>query len=289
MLQAARDGYHTGIRPDGSEDKLDPALANPVQALLNYLADPDEDRWCRRAAGLAVGLRAAARQTNPSRADLTAALPALLADERAPLAGGSRELMVLDYSAAPGSRAIAMLDAGSRDLSAWSAITVLDDSDEAVRQPSHRKGWEAWLVWSNLLQLLRGQVPAGRERGFEQTCTSLASAFDPHRLALLVSAAPTASPRTLEPRWVQAIELGSPLVGDLLVLLAQHGRSIPEVGYELDVADEDPWNVELAWKLARVAVVIDDDSERDAAYRAAGWRIERADVVTVADLEELGV
>ena len=100
---------------------------------------------------------------------------------------------------------------------------------------------------------------------------------------------PTVSPRAIDPRWAQAIELGSPLVGNLLVTLAQHGRSVPIVGYELDVVNEDPWNVELAWNHAKVAVVIDDDSERDAAYRAAGWRIERAETVTVADLEELGV
>lgn len=290
-LTAAR-AMHRRIRAQDSTDSLDPALANPVSALLNYLADPDPNRWCRRAAALVAGLRDASRQTNTNRADLAAVLPGLLTGADLELKGGGSEVMLLDYAPPASCRILAFMDLGSRDFSAWSAITVLGDTAQAVEQSGHRDRWASWLAWGNLLQLLSGHVPGGRERGFEQTCTTLAEAFDPHHLGLLVSALPTDTPRALPEPWAQAVDLASPLVMDLLAALAQRTRvTVPEVGYELDVADDlsGPWDAELAWPHAKLALVVDEDPDRDAAYRAAGWRIEHVGSMTATDLEDLGV
>ncbi|GAA0651170.1 DEAD/DEAH box helicase [Kutzneria viridogrisea] len=290
-LTAAR-AMHRRIRAHDSADSLDPALANPVSALLNYLADPDPDRWCRRAAALAAGLRGASRQTNASRADLALALPGLLTGGDLELKGGGSEVMMLDYAPATGCRILALMDLESRDFSAWSAITVLDDTVPAVEQPGHRDRWASWMAWGNLLQLLSGHVSGGRERGFEQTCASRAAAFDPHRLALLVSALPTDTPRALPASWARAAELASPLVADILAVLATRPQvAVPEVGFELDVPGDqsDPWDAELAWPHAKIALVVDEDPDRDAAYQAAGWRIERAGSITATELEALGV
>lgn len=38
---------------------------------------------------------------------------------------------------------------------AWTAITVLDDSARALSvEAAHKRRWQAWLYWSNLLQFL---------------------------------------------------------------------------------------------------------------------------------------
>lgn len=275
-------------------DTLDPALANPVEALLAFLADPDPERWARRSVALLGGLRSRARALGTTRQDLATALPTILAGSQATKLEKAAEVMLLDArprtsADADGCHILGILG-GADDMTAWSALVVHDDRDEAVTQPEHRDRWTTWLTWSNLLQFLRGQADRGTERYFEQTCFTRAIAFDPHVVPALAGGMPTSAPdQQLSKAWRDAIDLASPAVHGLLADLGMRtGVTVPEVGFELVVhPSDDPWDAELAWPEARVAIAIDEDPDRDDAYRAAGWRIEHAADLTPAGLEEL--
>jgi hypothetical protein len=173
-------------------------------------------------------------------------------------------------------------------MSAWSAFAVLDDRDAAVAEPDHRRRWADWLRWSNLLQLLVGAQGLALPRSFHQIAMSTAAQLDPHTVALLAGALPTTTglPEQLPEPWAEAVEWASSKAEELLFALAREARTrhfgAPEVGFELD--DQVPQQAELAWPDARVAVFLDVNEHRDSAFEAAGWQIEYAETVDVAEL-----
>jgi hypothetical protein len=66
----------------------------------------------------------------------------------------------------------------------------------------------------------------------------------------------------------------SPAVEALIGALGRDGRvAVPDIG--LDAGDDNGWNVELAWQegQARLAVLIDSDSQRDDWLARMGWRL----------------
>jgi DEAD/DEAH box helicase/Domain of unknown function (DUF1998)/Helicase conserved C-terminal domain len=69
---------------------------------------------------------------------------------------------------------------------------------------------------------------------------------------------------------VDALDLVSPIVAHLVAGLGQR-IATPAVG--LDLGTQSEWQVELAWPAQKVAVVIDDDFERDAWLVADGWQV----------------
>ena len=279
-LRDARQQHQQRLRPEGSGESPNPAWANPVEALLMFLADPDDDRWCRRAAALAIGAAAEASGAVPAdRLTVAAALSGFLAGAAPMAANGAAEVMTVDRIRDDACRVVLFLDVPSRSRSAWSAVVVLDDTAAGIAGSHHRDRWSSWLAWSNMLQFLHGPVPNGRERGFEQLVLSRAAEFDPHRLPLLADAMPTTTPRPLPDAWKPIAEfslLGAEIL--LQIALARPTR-VPEVGFEMmdENPFEGPWTVELAWKDEKRALVVDHDSERDAAYAAAGWTITHVD------------
>lgn len=52
--------------------------------------------------------------------------------------------------------------------------------------------------------------------------------------------------------------------------------TIPEPGVEVG-PDDSVWQVELAWPAAKVAVVIDDEPEREAWLVSEGWTVTNAE------------
>ncbi|MEK8145169.1 hypothetical protein NKH18_38505 [Streptomyces sp. M10(2022)] len=63
----------------------------------------------------------------------------------------------------------------------WSALTVLDDSPEALGRDenAHHRRWQAWLYWTNLLQFLN----EGEGDGVQLAASQLPG-FDPVELAV---------------------------------------------------------------------------------------------------------
>jgi hypothetical protein len=186
----------------------------------------------------------------------------------------------------------------------WTALVVLDDTAPAhADEDAHKRRWQAWLYWSNLVQFLEH----GGGDGVQLTVSAL-DHFESDALAVAGGGGVPASVRTealpaqapgahqpsddrpeRDPAWVGALELIDPDEPGLAALaeaLADRGNvPAPEVGYELDA--HGGWMAELAWPDARVGVVLtprppdgqDTDPEaedRDKAFRAAGWDVRPA-------------
>ncbi|MGN9811409.1 DEAD/DEAH box helicase [Micromonospora sp. BQ11] len=276
-LAKARDHYFTNTLKDNhAAGPLDGALANPVEALLAFLERPDPEIWARRAVSLLTGLATTGKAGPVDRTAIADQLPSIVTGTtRMPTASGKpAEAAALVAASPAGCRIVGIRDnratpAGKADPMAWSVFTCLDDRPEALSDQEHRARWAQWLAWSNLLQFLTGP-----SRFFEQTAWSQVALLDPHRVPVLASAQSVAAEPILPAAWAEAIDLSSPQVRWLLKALAHAHAPLPQVGYELG---DEAWSVELAWPSARFAVVIDDSIDRDDAYLAAGWHLQRAD------------
>jgi len=291
--------------------------ANPVETLIGYLTDPDPDAWRRRTQSALAGF-AAVSATSRALADgeeIGQRISEALHGRR--LAKGQGAVQVMATRDASGCPLTIALDLRRGQTGAvWTALTVLDDSVDGVTadEAAHRRRWQAWLYWSNLLQFL----DAGEGDGVQLTVGMLPG-FDPAELAVTGGAGwltsqrrahqptadgqePAADRRNAEeapvavrdPAWDEVIEflIDDPGLPALARALADRGLPAPEAGYELGAA---AWPAELAWPAQRVGVVLahrpdpgserDIDAEqRDQAYREAGWQVHTA---TEWDADEL--
>lgn len=75
--------------------------------------------------------------------------------------------------------------------------------------------------------------------------------------------------------WREVLRYTDASLAPLVVELAQRGLVVPEPGAEVG-PDESVWQVELAWPAAKVAVVIDDNPDREAWLTAANWKVVQA-------------
>ncbi len=206
-------------------------------------------------------------------------------------------------------------------------MALLDDSDRALSdEDGHKRRWQGWLYWSNVLQFLEH---GGGDS--VQLTTSLLDGFSTDGLSVTGGAgwlesqgverpvADTAHPagnldgtpdptipvsQSAQPSdtvqdavWEQVLEFLDPEEPGLLPLaqgLLALGVATPEAGYELD---EHGWMAELAWPAARIAVVTahrpsdgerDHDAEdRDKAFTSAGWWIRTAASCSAQDIADL--
>ncbi|MEU7382111.1 DEAD/DEAH box helicase [Streptomyces sp. NPDC042207] len=296
--------------------------ANPVETLIGYLTDPDPDAWRRRTQSALAGF-AAVSATSRALADgeeIGHRIGEALRGRR--LARGQGAVQVMATRDASGCPLTIALDLRRGQTGAiWTALTVLDDSADAVTadEAAHRRRWQAWLYWSNLLQFL----DAGGGDGAQLT-TGMLPGFDPAELAVTGGAGWLTSQRreyepavagsaangqqpkaerrhdeeapaaVRDPAWDEVIEflVEDPGLPALARILADRGLPAPEAGYELGAA---AWPAELAWPTRRVGVVLahrpdpvtrrDIDAEqRDRAYQEAGWLVRTA---TEWDADEL--
>ncbi|GAA3572666.1 DEAD/DEAH box helicase [Nonomuraea rosea] len=290
-LTTARDQYFKQtLKNDPEAGHLDVAMLNPVEALLAFMENPDPKAWARRAVALLHGLGSTGKTGPIDRQAIARVLPGLISGQtRMPAPVGAAEASGFTAHTPSGCRVVGFRDdrptaGGKRDPLAWSVFTCLDDRLESIGEQEHRTRWAEWLAWSNLLQFL-----SGPRRHFEQTALSQVGMVDPHRVPLLAAAVQPDLEPALPKEWAQAINLSASVVEDVLRALAEARAPLPDVGYELG---DDAMPAELAWPDARVAIVVDIDPERDAAYGLAGWRIHHAEPgsapAMASLLEELG-
>lgn len=272
----ARDYYHQRVLvPHPSAGPLDSALLNPVEALFAFLENPDPEAWARRATALLAGLTATGTSGGVDRTRIGTELSAIISGD-APMPGaiGPADAAGLVATSASGSRIVAFRDNrpvgdGRPDPTAWSVFSYLDDRPDAVADEGHRARWAGWLALSNLLQFLTGP-----RRHFEQIAHSNLDLLDPHGVPVLTDASALVTPAAPPAEWADAIDLATPAAEELLSALLQARAPLPEIGHELG---DDAWPAEIAWPFARVAVMADDDPERDAAYQQAGWHVYHLD------------
>ncbi|MCX4412118.1 DEAD/DEAH box helicase [[Kitasatospora] papulosa] len=283
---------------------------NPVETLIGYLTDPDPDIWRRRTQSALAGF-AAVSATSRALADgeeTGRRIGEALYGQR--LSGGHGAVQIMATRDASGCPLTIALDLRRGQSGAvWTALTLLDDSAEKVAadEAAHRRRWQGWLYWSNLLQFL----DAGEGDGVQLTAGMLPG-FDPAELAVTGGAGWLTSQRgdrgpevagqmpegpasaVRDPAWDEVIEylIDDPGLPALARTLAGLGLPAPVAGHELGAA---AWPAELAWPEERIGVVLahrpdpgsdrDIDAEqRDRAYLDAGWQVRTA---TEWDADEL--
>ncbi|MEJ8656885.1 Zn-binding domain-containing protein [Streptomyces halotolerans] len=266
---------------------------NPAELLLAYLRDPDARRWHHRAeatvAGLigAPGLRDAPVAAEAVGRAVEAALHDEVVDEPK---GPVRVLAATDRS---GCRLVLVADVRHRPPT-WTGLTLLDDSAQALtEEKTHRRRWQAWLYWSNVLQFLEhgggdsAQLTTTLLHGFTAdvlTVTGGQGWLSSTRVTSVVAGEPQRAPDSLPPvavtaglpavpartteeppsgtrprrdgAWDAVLEYVDPDEAGLAELahaLADLGVPAPEDGFELD---EHGWQAELAWPDARLGVVL---------------------------------
>ncbi|UUN29684.1 DEAD/DEAH box helicase [Streptomyces sp. FIT100] len=310
---------HRRMHAGDTRDLTRLVWANPVETLIGYLTDPDPGAWRRRVQSALAGFAAvsATSRALADGAETGRRISEALHGRR--LAGGQGAVQVMATRDASGCPLTITLDLRRGQSGAvWTALTVLDDSPDTVAsdETAHRRRWQAWLYWSNLIQFL----DAGEGDGVQLT-TGMLPGFDPAELAVTGGAgwltsqrrAHTPAPEAPEPAvdrqgleaaalvrdpgWDEVVEflVDDPGLDALAGALANRGVPAPEAGYELGAA---AWPAELAWPERRVGVVLahrpdpgssrDIDAEqRDAAYRDAGWQVRTATAWNADELAAL--
>jgi ATP-dependent helicase YprA (DUF1998 family) len=223
-----------------------------VTVLTHFLSVPRTDRWLGPASAVALAL-SGGNQVGVHLVDREA-LPELLTAElrgsRHTAPRGSTKVLVRRSAGG----AVALVNV--TDPKAVSVLLGLDDRPESISAPELEPSWRDWLALSNVLQFLdSGRFDAGTSStpapGIVQT--------------------PQAQPaRTIDVNWRPLIgAFGGPvdvLIGDLA---ARH-IAPPEPGYE---ALGGEYVIDLAWPSQRIAVVMDEDTDRDTALRTDGWTV----------------
>ncbi|MEU9914754.1 DEAD/DEAH box helicase [Streptomyces sp. NPDC051001] len=322
--QRARD-YYDRVGRGLPGELAETVWVNPARLLLAYLRSPDPERWRQRAEAVAAGLSGAdgVRAAVLTGEDIDAGLREALRGGMP--AGAAGPVRLLSGPDASGCRLVLAAD-GRRTPPVWTGLTVLDDGDTALADEAvHKRRWRAWLYWSNVLQFLEhgggdsAQLTSSMLDGFATevltltggagwlTSTRIPVASHADDLASVgVVAAPSvpavgsgeADPRHTaheapsdavpeqDPEWDRVIEYldpEEPGLADLAHALATAAVPAPQDGYELD---GHGWQAELAWRDARIGVVLaprpDGDEpdyeaqDRDEAFSAAGWTVRTA-------------
>ncbi|PWU48057.1 RNA helicase [Micromonospora globispora] len=300
--QAARDNYRK-LLPGADPDELERAVwANPLDLLMQFLAEPDLLVWQRRAEAVLFGLFKQARAN--AMTNSTGVGPAMLASLRGePLPPPVKGQIVVARAKDNNDCPITMIADARSGKAIWSALAVIDDSSAAIAEEGHRKRWAAWLAWSNVIQFLTN---GGGDAG--QLALSALGSFEPASMAVTEGTGLMLAQRALPlddetATWLGATTEAAPAVREtvgtdspwhkvlqymdrdektlelLVQQLARQDVPAPVVGYELG---DQGWQAELAWPDRRIAVVLTgspDDPEvadRDRAYADAGWHARTA-------------
>lgn len=153
----------------------------------------------------------------------------------------------------------------------WSApgVVVLDEAAASNEEVLHRS-WRRWLQLYNAMQVLPGMLlvtAAGLDaRDYDGLGTMTAGD----------ATAPVAAGdhAALQQAWLEALEQ---VLGELkpgLTALARAGAVIPEVGLELvNGKGEVTADAEMAWPVAKLAILRPDQEDLVSIWKAAGWAI----------------
>lgn len=294
--RAAQDrarSYYAQTRGGLPGELSETVWVNPAELLLAYLRAPDARRWHHRAEATVAGLIGTpGLRDSPVGAEAVGrAVEAALRDEVVDEPKGP--LRVLAATDGSGCRLVLVADVRHRPPT-WTGLTLLNDSAHAVtEEKTHKRRWQAWLYWSNLLQFLEHgggdsaqltttlldgftadvltvtggqgwlsstrvtQVVNGEPQRASDSLPSVAvTAGLPAVPARTTEEAPSETRPERDGAWDAVLEYVDPDEAGLAELahaLADLGVPAPEDGFELD---EHGWQAELAWPDARLGVVL---------------------------------
>ncbi|MFC5751074.1 DEAD/DEAH box helicase [Actinomadura rugatobispora] len=170
----ARQTYRqAGLDPAELPDLI---WTSPINTLLAFLADPDQERWLRRAEAAVAGAAKGASWFTLCPSDRVPELAAAVLRGQTPPAVRQGDVMLFRAEDASQCPVVGLATAAG----VWSGFTLVDDRPETVHDDdqAHRRRWKAWLYWGNLLQFLSH----GRGEGGQIAATAL-DTFDTGALA----------------------------------------------------------------------------------------------------------
>ncbi|OBF21617.1 helicase [Mycobacterium kubicae] len=267
---------------------------NPIDMLVSYLSDPQADVWPRGSLATVLGLvnppgkHGSDPPIQTNAAGLVHALQACL-DGATPESDPNGSLMIVPRVGRSGLPLYICAEPANFDPTTG-VLTVLDDRESEVGGPKHVQQWRDWLRWSNVLQFLN--VPRHGEamplRMAEVWTRKSADAFATTHIPLSVaSSGPMDIAFALPSEWQEVLQYTDGSLKGLVTELARRESAIPEPGVEVG-PDDSVWQVELAWPAKKVAVVIDDEPEREAWLAADGWTVthveQTPEVEALADI-----
>ncbi|MEW2040987.1 Zn-binding domain-containing protein, partial [Streptomyces sp. NPDC005534] len=291
--QGKARAYYAQVRAGLPGELSETVWVNPAELLLAYLRAPDGRQWHHRAEAAVAGLLGTPGLRD-TPVDASAAGPAVEAALRGEVSAGPRgPLRVLAATDRSGCRLVLVADARNRPPT-WTGLALLDDRAHAVAdEATHKRRWQAWLYWSNLLQFLEqgggdsGQLTTSLLDGFTADVLTMVGGqgwLSSTRVSSAVTGEPGSDPESLPPVAVTAglpvvpvrtteettstsrpesdgawdavleyVDPDEPGLAELAHALADLGVPRPEDGFELD---EHGWQAELAWPDARLGVVL---------------------------------
>ncbi|MDB4103741.1 DUF1998 domain-containing protein, partial [Acidimicrobiales bacterium] len=280
-LNAAR-GQHANL-----VDPIDYVTVNrnPVELLLSYLSEPDDERWHEIAVSTIVGTLAdGANRGNMPAEQVQSVLQAMAAgasfewEDSAGFAIGAVTGTTFEL---PIGVLLRLDDPKALRLT---AVASLPDDAASIDDENHRSRWQDWLQWSNVLQFLNGP-------GREALVTTTGSDHSIIGEMFAVTAADTDQPASssLSEVGEDPITVSDEMVEELELILdnevARNVRLLLEAGAPDFVAgaEHDGLALEAGWPEHKVAIVPNGWNEAEPS----GWRIERPDSLNLDEVLEL--
>jgi hypothetical protein len=265
IRQIASDLLGMAAISDGAHG-IQAAWRSPVKFLAAYLASPGSPAWPTAATATVQALIPPPPPPawfEPEK--LAGALSAVL---NGITPEGEAGPIAIVYRYREAGCPLAVIADTHRLEDTLGILAVLDDQLDAVGQAGHKERWADWLHWANLAQFLRGS-----DRSVLFVTTTMP--WDPalHPLATPVPATaptPTSAVQELDAPWLVVAEYTADSVLPLLRKLAAKHLPRPEPGYEVG---DKAVQVELAWPDRKVALVIDEEPDRDRYLAERGWHV----------------
>lgn len=287
MKSIVPDLVHQQVQNSASESIEDVRLKtlwhNPIDLLIEYLCDPQSDVWSKGSFATVIGLVPPGKhgteppiRTSPS--GLRQVLQQCLAAAK-PSSDPDGAILTVPRLGRSGLPLYICADPTNFEPTTG-VLAALDDSDNEVGGPTHLGRWRDWLRWSNILQFLtvpkHGQTMPLR---MAEVWTRRSREKFSHVPLSSAGAAAVDMAFAIPSEWGDVLRYSDPTLAALVTGLAQRKVSIPEPGAEVG-PDDSVWQVELAWPSAKVAVVADDEGERDAWLIRHGWTVSNAQGAT---------
>jgi hypothetical protein len=274
------------VRADVADPRVPALWGNPMAGLIAYLQDPGAAVWADTAVQTCLRLMTApnhgtATPVSTDAAGLVATLSSWATGVS--LAGTPGGTVVLASRTGLSGLPIAIVGSTEGDgTDAIGLCTVLDDRPAEVGGGVHERRWRDWLRWSNLAQFL----PLPRHghamplRMAECWTWRSLDVFAGRQIPLSTARPEYRIDVVFHPAWELVIEFADPRLEPVAKNLAARDIPPPEPGGEVG----DGWPIEFCWHDQRVAVVVDEEAERDGWLAAHDWRRL---VMTDGDEEDL--
>ena len=255
---------------------------NPMELLLAYLDNPQDEMWSDLACSLVAGFAAVGANGHVASDSVRTALETASKGDEIPISGDG-PLLGATWVNEVELRLTAFLDLMNPNSERWTVVAAVPDDEVDYMDPVHRERWRSWLSWTNVLQFLG---PIDSERTAWVAGTSEAGSPDQDDLWILTRAGDSSTV-------ISPVVIGAPLrvsvnsqmeeelelleddeVEDLVRNALEHGAADFIAGYEFDGQP-----IEAAWPNEKVAVMPQGDTTE-----ISGWDIRGVDQWTVDEL-----